>query len=199
MLIHLFAVMSPGPDFAIVTRQSFVLGRKYALMSSLGISIGILIHMIYCIVGVGYFLKTNQYLFNIFKIIGSLYLFYNGLKSFFQSNISIKKNSNNKFNNNKYKSLMKSFLLGFITNVFNPKATLFFLALFAVLIDSNTPLLVMIFYGFWMTIVTGLWFCLVSYFFTSYLSKIFIDKYSILINKIMGIILMFISLKILLY
>ena len=70
MLIHLFAVISPGPDFAIVTRQCFVYGRKYALMTSFGISIGIIVHMIYCIVGVGYFLSNNEYLFNVFKIIG---------------------------------------------------------------------------------------------------------------------------------
>ena len=198
VLIHFFAVISPGPDFAIVTKQSFAYGRKYALMTTLGISVGIVIHMIYCIVGVGYLLSTNLKLFNFFKIIGSLYLFYNGLKSLLKSNINVVVDANS-INNQNYESLKKSFFLGFVTNVFNPKATLFFLALFAMLVNSNTSMYVQVLYGLWMIIITGLWFCLVSYFFTSHLSRIYINKYSKLINKIMGIILMFISLRILLY
>tara|TARA_Y100000590_G_C15393890_1_gene891133 strand:- start:145 stop:783 length:639 start_codon:yes stop_codon:yes gene_type:complete len=195
MILHLFAVMSPGPDFAVVTKQSFAFGRKYALITSLGIGVGILFHVIYCIVGVGLLLSTNKYLFNFFKIIGSLYLFYNGFNAIFYSS------SNNIDNNNnsKYETFKKSFLLGFITNVFNPKATLFFLSLFTLIIDANTSLSVQIFYGFWMSFITILWFCIVSYFFTTYLSKIFIKKYSKLINRIMGIILVIVSLNILIY
>ena len=95
--------------------------------------------------------------------------------------------------------IWNEFLLGFITNVFNPKATLFFLSLFTVVIDVNTPIFVKIFYGFWMSSITGLWFLFVSFIFTSSLSKIFISRFSGLIDKIMGFILIIISVKILLF
>ena len=91
------------------------------------------------------------------------------------------------------------FYLGFITNVFNPKATLFFLALFTTIIDCNTPVIIQIFYGLWMSLITMLWFVLVSLFFTNSLTEIFIRKYSLLINKIMGVVLIFISIKLLLF
>ena len=37
VILHMFAVMSPGPDFALVTRQSIRYGRKVALLNSAGI------------------------------------------------------------------------------------------------------------------------------------------------------------------
>ena len=89
----------------------------------------------------------------------------------------------------------KPFYLGFITNILNPKATLFFLSLFTVIISQLTPIKIKIFYGLWMSLITGIWFCLISLFFTSKISKIFIKKYATLINKIMGIVLIIISVR----
>ena len=43
--IHLIAVISPGPDFALVIRQSIQYNRKTAIISSIGIASGILIHI----------------------------------------------------------------------------------------------------------------------------------------------------------
>ena len=50
-----------------------------------------------------------------------------------------------------------------------------------------------------MSIVTGLWFCIVSFLFTSKFFEIFISKYAHIIDKIMGIVLMVISIKLILY
>lgn len=55
---------------------------------------------------------------------------------------------------------------GFLTNVFNPKATLFFVAIFATLIDPATPKVIQGAYGLWMSFTTMAWFALVSVFFT---------------------------------
>ena len=195
MIVHLLAVMSPGPDFTVVLKQSFSNGRLSAIFTSLGIAVGILLHVLFCIIGIAYVITTTPFLFQIFKYIGVFYLFYIGFKSFFNLsyNDSIYDNATIK-----RKTYYKSFLLGLITNVFNPKATIFFLSLFTLIIDISTPIILKISYGVWMSIITGVWFCLVSIFFTSSFSKIFIRKYSALIDKIMGIILMIISIRILL-
>ena len=192
ILIHLFAVISPGPDFAIVVNQSTKFGRKSALLTSLGISFGILGHVFYCIVGVGYIISQNIHLFNIIKIIGALYLCYLGISSFRATNNKLEYKNNFKFNN----YINNPFFIGLITNLLNPKATLFFISLFALVIDSETSYYIQIFYGIWMAIVTCLWFCLVSLLISSYYLKIFINKYSILIDRIMGTILILISIKI---
>ena len=74
------------------------------------------------------------------------------------------------------------FFIGLVTNLLNPKATLFFISLFALVIDVNTSVYLQVFYGIWMSVITGLWFCLVSLLISSYYLKIFINKYSILVN-----------------
>ena len=191
--IHLLAVMSPGPDFLIVLKQSLYNGRKAAVLTSLGIGLGIVVHVTYCIVGIGFLISTNNILYLSIKYLGVLYLFYLGINSLFgnENNHDIEKVNKS----DKVYFFDKPFYLGFITNVLNPKATLFFLSLFTVIINQLTPISIKIFYGFWMSLITGIWFCLVSLVFTSKISKIFIKKYATLINKIMGFVLFIISIR----
>ena len=56
--LHLFAVASPGPDFALVIRQCFRYGKKSAIWTSLGISVGILFHVSLSLIGLGLFKLT---------------------------------------------------------------------------------------------------------------------------------------------
>tara|TARA_B110000438_G_C15797202_1_gene643389 strand:+ start:89 stop:721 length:633 start_codon:yes stop_codon:yes gene_type:complete len=193
-IVHFFAVISPGPDFTVVTKQSFLYGRKMAIFTSIGIGCGILIHMLYCIIGFGVLLASNQVLYNLLKYIGAFYLLYIGISTFKSTKSQIKKTTNA----GQY-GIKKSFILGFVTNVFNPKATLFFLSLFAIAINNSTPIFIQIFYGIWMWIVTTIWFVIISIFFTTSLVDIFVKKYSNIINKVMGLILIFISIKLVLF
>tara|TARA_B100000029_G_scaffold515084_1_gene620515 strand:- start:2376 stop:3023 length:648 start_codon:yes stop_codon:yes gene_type:complete len=193
-IIHLFAVLSPGPDFAVVLRQSIVNGRKHAIITSLGIGVGIIVHIIYCIVGITFISSTYSILIRIIKYLGGSYLLFLGIKSIFTTQINLNIDDELLKRNNNY--FRKSFLLGFLTNVLNPKASLFFLSLFTIFIDFNTPALIQVIYGLWMVIVTSIWFCLVSILFTTNISKIFISKYALLIDKIMGVLLVIISIKI---
>jgi len=194
---HLLAVISPGPDFIVVLKQCNSKGRKSAFLTSLGIACGIIVHAFYCIVGIGYLISQTPFLYSIVKTLGASYLFYIGFVSLYYSynknkKLTIKESLPNRID-------IESFYLGFITNVFNPKATLFFLSVFSLLIEQTTPLPIKIFYGIWMSIITGIWFCIVSFLFTNKFSKIFISKYTQIIDKIMGILLMVISIKLILF
>jgi len=191
ILIHLFAVISPGPDFAIVTHRSIKYGRKSGFITSVGIGFGIIIHVIYCILGIGYIISQNSFLFNFLKILGAIYICFLGINSFKYSTANLSEMSESKIS----QFFDNSFIIGLVTNIFNPKATLFFISLFALIIEYNTPFAIQLFYGFWMSLVTSFWFCLVSYLISSYYLKIFINKYSILINQVMGVILIIISFK----
>ena len=197
-IAHLVAVISPGPDFALIVRQTVKFNRKVAIISSIGIAFGILIHITYCILGVGYLLSSNEVLYKLFKYTCSLYLFYLGFQSLFQSKI-INSNVDNGFisKKNKY-NYLNAFKQGFLTNVLNIKATLFFLSLYSI-INIETPKLIQLFYGFWMCGITGIWFTLVSVFFTSKIFITYISRYNIILNKIMGVVLIYIAGKIFLY
>ena len=191
--IHLFAVMSPGPDFIIIVRQSISSGRCSALMTSLGIGIGILLHITLCIFGLGMIIKESDLLFKVIQIIGSLYLAYLGIISM----ISKDSSSNSNYKDELLFNALQSFKLGFLTNILNPKATLFFLSLYTMIIANNTPFQFQILFGLWMSFATGLWFAFLSLILTnkSILAKI--EFMSTKIQRITGVILILFSIKLL--
>jgi hypothetical protein len=80
-LAHLIAVISPGPDFAMVLRQSITFGRRTAVWTSVGIGTGILVHVTYSLLGIGLLVRSSVLAFNILKWLGALYLAWIGLKA----------------------------------------------------------------------------------------------------------------------
>ena len=157
---HLFAVASPGPDFAVVTRQCITAGTKAGIWTSLGVGFGILLHVTYCILGVALLISQSSFLFNVMKYLAGAYLIYLGVQSV-KAFLESAANSNAEYMTSE-QSIRKAFLLGFLTNGLNPKATLFFLALFAVVIGEKTPITVQILYGFYLAAATFIWFALLS-------------------------------------
>ena len=191
--LHLFAVMSPGPDFALIVRQSLCYNRKTAIITSIGIGVGILFHIFYCIIGLGIIISKHIFIFNIIKISGALYLIFLGLKSLIEkSKIEIG------LDNSKKRDSINSFLTGLLTNILNPKATLFFLSLYTFIINEQPSLKIQTFYGIWMSIVTGLWFCFLSLILTNKSILNRINKFLHVIQKGTGAMLIAIGIKLLL-
>jgi threonine/homoserine/homoserine lactone efflux protein len=73
-LAHLLAVASPGPDFAIVLRQSLRHGRRTAIWTSVGVGMAITLHVTYSLLGLGLILKSSAVAFDIVKYSGAAYL-----------------------------------------------------------------------------------------------------------------------------
>ena len=170
---HLIALTSPGPDTAIVIRQTSIYGRADGIKAALGIGIGIYIHCILAINGISLIILANDTYKLLISLIGSLYIIYLGismLKSKTEININKDSKKSHPYN---------SFLIGLITNIFNVKAFLFFVSLFSILIDSL--------YGFYFylfpvyfAITSAMWFIFVSYILTISADKtfnIFSNKY----------------------
>ena len=80
--IHFLALISPGPDFIMVLKNSIQYSRKIGIFTSIGISLGIIVHLFYCITGLALILSTNDFILNLFKFLCSGYLIYIGMKSF---------------------------------------------------------------------------------------------------------------------
>lgn len=159
-IAHLFAVASPGPDFAVVTRQCITFGTRAGVWTSAGIGSGILLHVSYCLLGVALLLSNSPALFGIVKLLAACYMIFLAVQSM---RASLKPSvtaieSAQELNVQPH----KAFLLGFFTNGLNPKATLFFLALFTVVIDVNTPVSVQVIYGLYLALATFVWFALLS-------------------------------------
>jgi threonine/homoserine/homoserine lactone efflux protein len=86
--------------------------------------------------------------------------------------------------------------MGFITNVTNPNATLFFLSLFTTIISQQTPIFIKTLYGLEMSIATFAWFAIVALVFSHPLIKNRIASAQFYIEKLMGVILILFALKI---
>lgn len=158
-LIHLPAVMSPGPDFIMTIRNSLKYSRRSGIYSAIGLGLGILVHVTYCLVGIAVIISQSIVIFSIIKYLGAAYLIYIGIKS-----LRAKRSAEYDTVNHATETISKfqAIRIGFITNATNPKATLFFLSLFTLVISPDTPLLVKAVMGGEMVLVTMLWFSLVA-------------------------------------
>ncbi|WP_416376620.1 LysE family translocator, partial [Marinobacter nauticus] len=143
-LVHLLAVASPGPDFAIVLRQALTQSRRNALLSAAGIGIGILLHVGYSLLGIGFIIQQSVMLFTVLKVVGALYLLWIAWHCLRAKPGGIHVQANG----GHAQSGWAAFRLGFLTNALNPKATLFFVSLFSVIINPGTPVLLQAGYGF---------------------------------------------------
>jgi RhtB (resistance to homoserine/threonine) family protein len=160
---HLLAVASPGPDFAMVLRQSLAHGRRTAVWTSLGIGAAILLHATYCVLGLGLLLQNSPAAFTALRYAGAAYLACLGVEGL---------RSRSRLGNMAdgpavtVPAPRAAFVAGFLTNALNPKAALFFIALFPVAVSPQTPKLIQAGYGLWMSLATMVWFSLVSVVFT---------------------------------
>ena len=153
-IAHLLAVMSPGPDTAIIFQQSFVGGRTQGILTALGIGSGIFIHCFFAISGISLIIYSSEEAKFFIKFSGALYLLYLGI-SFFVSKKSSK--------SDEAKVLFKNpFVIGLVTNLLNVKAFLFTVSLFS-FINLSSNSLMSIIYLLYFPIVTAAWFSFVSY------------------------------------
>ena len=153
-LAHLLAVMSPGPDTAIIFHQTFAKGRVQGTLTALGIGFGIFVHCFFAISGISLLIYSSDEAKFFIKFMGAIYLLYLGI-SFFISKKSSKTDES--------KVLFKNpFIIGFVTNLLNVKAFLFTVSLFSFInLDSNT--LMSLIYLLYFPIITAAWFSFVSY------------------------------------
>jgi RhtB (resistance to homoserine/threonine) family protein len=163
VVAHALAVASPGPDFALVLRQSLHHGRRAALWSSVGIGCGLSIHITYCILGLGFVLKNSAVALAVVKWLGAAYLAWIGIQALRsrprRDDIDLRGNTEPPGDR-------AAWATGFLVNVLNPKAALFFVSLFPLAVSPHTPRLVQVGYGAWMTVTTVMWFSFVSLVFT---------------------------------
>lgn len=160
--IHLLAVMSPGPDFALVLRNSLVYTHRAGVLAAVGLGLGILVHVTYSILGIALVISQSVVLFNVIKWIGAAYLIYIGYKSLRSHAAPAPDPADPATAAPQDLPALAAIRSGFLTNVLNPKATLFFLALFTQVIEPGTPVWLKVLYGAEMSIATFAWFALVA-------------------------------------
>ncbi len=195
--VHLLAAASPGPDFVLVSQQTLAKGRRTGLICSVGITLGLSIHIIYSVLGLATVIAHSQPLLTAIKWLGGSYLIYLGWQgiqakakkpldsenaadatdsavSVSQDTIAKQTTSTNqaalsdkalftkKYSTKKpptdTESTAAILRRGFFCNVFNPKAPVYFVAIFTLVLSPDIPLWQLAIYGVWMMVLQMAWF-----------------------------------------
>ena len=152
-LFTVLAVISPGPDFAMVTRASYAFGRSSGLRAALGIACGVQVHVLYTVLGVSVLVQHSPALFMAMKVLGAGYLIYLGYRSLTNTTqLSLESDG----------AAAGTFVSGFLTNALNPKTLLFVVSAYTQVVQPGSSLLQQFGYGLFMSLAHWAWFSLVA-------------------------------------
>lgn len=191
-LIILIA-MAPGADFAIVTRNALKYSRRTAYLTSLGIGASLIIHSAYSIMGLGVVISQSLTLFRIVKFAGAFYLICLGLQGIFSREETRVEEQDR---STRTLPAGKAFQQGLFCNLLNPKAPLFFISFFSVVISPDTEAYIQVFYGAEIVVVVSLWFIILSTILSSSLVRSRVGRCQYYLSKVMGGFMVFLGVKI---
>ena len=176
-------MISPGPDLALVTRNTLAGGQHAGAWTSAGILTGNLIHLGYCLLGVGWLIANSIVAFTLLKLVGGAYLIYLGVQSFRGSTATSSHDENLAVRGKRW------WIQGLLNNLLNPKGPLFSLGLIAVFVDAGSG------YGFMALLVlttigvsAGFWLVFV------FLLQVSVVRHRLMalsqwVNRVLGLIL----------
>ena len=164
MAIHLAAVVSPGPSFLVISQTSIRDTRRYGLISAAGVALGSALLAVAALFGVSVLFETAAWLYGALKLLGGAYLVYLGVQSWRHAKEPLVARAEGPVGHN---TPWRAFRTGFLTNLTNPKAVVFFGSIFASLLTPSLPLWVrgaavgvILFNNLW-------WFALVAVLFST--------------------------------
>jgi RhtB (resistance to homoserine/threonine) family protein len=158
--ITVLAVVSPGPDFAMVSRNSLLLSRRAGVLTALGIGGGVFVHVGYTLLGLGLLIQQSLWLFNAIKLAGAAYLIYLGIRM-----MRAKPGADAATGQEPDAAAVSDLAalrMGFLTNALNPKTTVFIVSLFMQVVSPGTSLGVQLAYGVFIAAAHVAWFALVA-------------------------------------
>jgi threonine/homoserine/homoserine lactone efflux protein len=191
-VIASLGIISPGPGFAVAFRNSVSYGRTVGLGTAFGIACGDFVHVTVNLLGVSALLMCYPEIALMLQLCGGLYLLYLGITGLFSKglDISIEKNL-------KTRSSISGFLEGLLITVLNPKALLFWLGVFSVIIPSSTSIILRLCIGGWIAVLSSSWFILVVLCVTRKDFNQFFTMHMQRIERLISVVLIVIALKVL--
>ena len=191
-LFTILAVISPGADFAMVTRSSYAQGRKAGLAAAVGIALGVQVHVLYTVLGIAVIISQSPSLFLFMKVVGAGYLIYLGYKSL-TNTTRIRLDG---IGQDIGASLWAALRTGFLTNALNPKTMLFVISAYTQVVQLGSPLALDFAYGAFMSFAHWVWFSLVAVFFSSTaLRKAMIER-QVMMDRVIGLALIGLGLAV---
>ena len=168
-LIHLLALMSPGPDFALVVQKTTRLGRVAGFYIALGLSLGILLHTLLSLAGLSLLVQQQPSVMAVVQWVGGGYLLYLGLSALRTTYLSWHQSSLilSVIDQSQSLSRWQTLLQGLLTNLLNPKALVFFVSLISGLVPATMSLTGKLSAAALLFLLSMGWFCLLAWLLSS--------------------------------
>lgn len=193
-IISGLGMIYPGPDFVLIVKNSLSYNRKLALFTCLGVIMAIFVHMSYCVAGIAVIITATPWLFNTLRYAGAAYLIWLGIKALLTKESTITYIS--KSTNKQLISTKTAFMQGFLCNLLNPKATLFFLAIFTQVLNANSSLSDKLLVAWIIWVEAIFWWPFVVFIFQTQAIQRRYFKMQFIIDKLLGVILTILGIKV---
>ena len=192
-IIAFLAAVSPGPDFLVVSKNSLAHSRAAGMWTALGVGSALLVHVTYTLIGIGLIISKSLLIFSVIKILGAIYLIWLG------GNLLWSKGEHHTLVSETAptpKAPSTAFKEGFLTNVLNPKATVFFVSIFTQFVSPGLPKIIQAAYGLEVAVIVAAWFVLLSATLTVPWIKNRMSTIQNRLMKVMGIALILLGVKV---
>ena len=189
-IVCLLGAMSPGPSMAVVINNAIFKGRSNGILTSIGHGIGIAIYASFAVLGLGFIINTNIFIFNSLKILSIVFLIFIGVKS-----ILNKEKMNLEKKNTTEKAI--SFLQGLSISILNPKILVWFVAVYSQFMSVNNELIFNIYLVSIAGMIDACWYIILTLAVTTASALNFFQTKIKLIQKIQGVFFIGIGLGLL--
>ncbi len=159
-IVYTLAAASPGPDFVFVSQQTLN-GKRTGLLCSLGIALGLSVHIAYSALGLATVVAHFSELLVWIKVLGGCYLIFLGAKG-----LRARASAGgivDMTNKRSPGSAVKTIGAGFLCNALNPKAPICFLSLFTLILSPDMSLHQVAIFGLWIMMIQLIWFSFVVF------------------------------------
>ncbi len=195
-IVGVLAGIAPGPDFAVVMRNSLGFGRRSGRLTAFGIAAALVLHVCYTVLGFAVLLQQNVNLFHLIQGAGAVYLVWLGLQALRSGPAGAENAAAESLVADGTKRRWESFRDGFLCNALNPKAPLFFLSIFPQFLTKDTPQWMQWVYGLEIVVAVGGWFVLLALIGSSAWFRRFYHRNKHWFDRILGGVLLCFAVRI---
>jgi len=163
-LVVFLGAMSPGPDFAVVTRNAILHGRVPGLAAASGIAAGLAVNVAIAVAGMGTLIATFPTIYRAVTILGGIYLIWLGFTAL---RAVLGQYGELEFtDDDRQKAIgaheVLAFRQGFVSNLLNPKTIVFLVTLMPQFLPRDPTLYNQISVGLVTVVMAFIWFAMVA-------------------------------------
>ncbi|TBA21934.1 lysine transporter LysE [Rhizobium ruizarguesonis] len=185
--VYIVSLVSPGPNFIIVTNTSMTVSRAAGLFAGLGLAIASLTWAIMAMAGLGFLLTHFDWLHITLQVVGALYLIWLGLKMIRGAAKPLKTTGPTEVT---WRSAMRR---AYVVSMTNPKSVAFFGSIFALVIPAHAPVRLYCVIALTCFLLSALWYCGLAFFFSNPRVSASFLRFKAGIERVMGAALILIG------